>query len=54
MSITSDGAASPNDILVWLDGFWCFREEHSLDFLRDDGYRVILQHSKEWPGYIPL
>ena len=38
----------PDNILLWPDGFWCFREEHDKDFLRDDTYRVILHYSDEW------
>lgn len=38
----------PDNILLWPDGFWCFREELTLQFLRDDEYRVILHHSEEW------
>jgi len=37
-----------NDILLWRDGFWCFREELSPDFLRDDNYREIVFSSDEW------
>ena len=44
---------NPHDILVWPDGFWCFREEFSSKFLRDDNYRVIDPESQsdEWIGY---
>ncbi len=45
MSIASD---NPDDILLWPDGFWCFRKEFSEGFLRQDDYRVILHHSDEW------
>ncbi len=38
----------PDNILVWPDGFWCFREEFTAQFLRDDSYRVILHKSDEW------
>jgi len=36
------------DILQWPDDFWCFREELSEAFVRDDNYRVILCNSDEW------
>ena len=39
---------NPHDILLWPDGFWCFREELDQNFLRDDNYRVILRYSNEW------
>jgi hypothetical protein len=45
---------NPDDILLWPDGFWCFREELCKEFLRDDKYRVILQHSDEWLRYTPF
>jgi len=45
MSIASE---NPDDILLWPDGFWCFRKEFSEEFLRQDDYRVILRHSDEW------
>jgi hypothetical protein len=39
---------NPHDILVWSDRFWCFREELSPAFLRDDNYRVVWCSSDEW------
>jgi hypothetical protein len=39
---------NPNDILLWPDGFWCFREEHSPGFMREANYREIAQHGDEW------
>lgn len=36
------------DILVWSDGFWCFREELDETFLRDDSYLVLAFESDEW------
>ncbi len=39
---------NPNDILLWSDGFWCFREEHSKEFMRSDDFRVVEYHSAEW------
>jgi hypothetical protein len=33
---------------LWPDGFWCFREEFSPHFLRDDDYRVVPHKSGEW------
>lgn len=41
-----------DDILLWHDGFWCFREELSPAFLRDENYRVILCNSDEWLAII--
>jgi len=38
----------PDNILIWPDGFWCFREELNPDFLRDDNYRVIEHNTEEW------
>jgi hypothetical protein len=41
-------AMYPDNILLWPDGFWCFREEYDPSFLRDDNYRVIVHQSEEW------
>ena len=41
----------PEDILLWPDGFWCFREEFSPLFLREDDYQVVPHRSDEWSGY---
>ncbi len=41
-----------NDILVWSDRFWCFREELCPEFLRGDNYREILCSSDEWSRFI--
>lgn len=38
----------PDNILVWPDGFWCFREELSPDFMRDEDYKVVVHHSDQW------
>lgn len=38
----------PDNILLWPDGFWCFRKEHHPRFLRDDNYRVIEHFTDEW------
>jgi len=38
----------PDNILIWPDGFWCFREELCPEFLRDDNYRVIPHSTDEW------
>jgi hypothetical protein len=32
---------NPDDILLWQDGFWCFREELDERFLRNNHYREI-------------
>ena len=39
---------NPDDILIWPDGFWCYREEFREDFLRGDNYRVVAHLSDEW------
>jgi len=41
-------AVHPEDILLWTDGFWCFRNEKHKEFMRNDNYRAILRLSKEW------
>jgi hypothetical protein len=51
MPTTSEHTLSPDDILLWRDGLWCFREELCKEFLRNDNYRAILQHSDEWSSF---
>ncbi len=38
----------PDNILLWPDGFWCFRDELRPDFMRDENYKVVLHHSDQW------
>ena len=42
-----------DDVLLWPDGFWCFRHEFRCEFLRDvdENYRVILDGSDEWLSF---
>ena len=53
MSTANDAALSrginvnPDDILLWPDGFWCFREELDPRFLRGNNYRVVEGASEE-------
>ena len=42
---------NPEDILLWSDGFWCFREEFTPEFMRDEDYRVLPHQSEEWSRY---
>ncbi len=39
---------NPQDMMLWQDGFWCFREEHCEEFLRKDDYRIVAHSSDEW------
>ncbi len=39
---------NPLNILLWSDGFWCFKEELCPHFLRDDDYREIVHGDAEW------
>jgi hypothetical protein len=39
---------NPNDILLWPDGFWCFREDNDPKFKRSTDFRVIKYESAEW------
>lgn len=39
---------NPNDIFIWSDCFWCFREEHSKKFMRGKDYRVVEHKCDEW------
>jgi hypothetical protein len=52
MPIMSDRTMNADDILLWRDGFWCFRIENRPEFLRGDNYCVILRHSEEWLSFM--
>lgn len=52
MLVASDRSVSPDDLLLWPDGYWCFREEFCKEFLRDDNYREIAHHCDEWLSYV--
>lgn len=39
---------NPQDIYIWADGFWCFREEYFPEMLRDEHYKVIEANTPEW------
>jgi len=43
-----DNPYFPDDILVWPDGFWCFRKEFAENVMRGSDYRVIIEGSDEW------
>ena len=36
------------DILLWPDGFWCFRDEYRKKILRGENYRVLEKNGPEW------
>ena len=40
-----------DDILVWRDGFWCYRLELSPDLRRGGDYRVVARTALEWLAY---
>lgn len=42
------GRGNPNDMMLWTDGFWCFREELGNCSMRDENYRVVMYQSDEW------
>jgi hypothetical protein len=42
------GAMDPNDVLLWPDAFWCFREEFRPEFLRGNNYREVAVGSEDW------
>jgi len=39
---------SPTDILLWQDGFWCFRAEFAPHIKPDFNYEVITAYSPRW------
>lgn len=45
--------AHPEDICVWSDGTWCFREEvHSYTHMSDD-YHVLFVDTPQWKAFDP-
>ncbi len=38
----------PDNILLWPDGFWCYRDELIPGFMRDENYKFVLHHSHQW------
>jgi hypothetical protein len=53
-SLTTGQDLETNDILLWADGFWCFKEELNAKFLRDDSYRTVVCASDEWLAIISM
>jgi hypothetical protein len=41
-------AASSEDIFLWPDGAWCYREDAHCMSHRSDDYRVLPFESAEW------
>jgi len=38
----------PNDILIWSDGYWCFRSEYEKQARQDYSYHLIYVNTREW------
>lgn len=44
--------ASTEDIFMWPDGTWCFREEYwEMDHMSDD-FVVLFEHDWDWEEFI--
>ncbi|QSI78627.1 hypothetical protein [Niveibacterium microcysteis] len=41
-----------DDVLVWPDGFWCFRAENSAEFLRSNDFREVRCGTAEWKLWV--
>jgi hypothetical protein len=48
MSKAKTDAVSGEDIFIWPDHFWCFRNEFAPAFLRANDYRVVDVLTTEW------
>jgi hypothetical protein len=47
--IEKDAADSPLDVFLWIDGYWCFRDEFSESFAPAAmPHRVIKPTDPEW------
>jgi hypothetical protein len=36
------------DILLWPDGFWCFKDEYHPDMMRDYSYVLLAAGTPKW------
>ena len=46
------GVNDPQDIFLWSNSFWCFREEYTPELMRDVTYEVIAQGSDHWKSLV--
>ena len=45
--------ANRDDVLLWSDGFWCFKGEYTRELLRDDEPSALLvEGTPEWADAI--
>lgn len=48
----SQPIASQEDIFVWPDGTWCWREEYwEMDHMSDD-FMVLFENTPEWEKFV--
>jgi len=45
---------SSEDICIWPDGVWCYRDELVSFGWRSDDYLVLWAESAEWCAFLPL
>jgi hypothetical protein len=38
----------PMDILIWSDGYWCFRSDYANQPRQDYAYHLIYMSTREW------
>jgi hypothetical protein len=38
----------PMDILIWSDGYWCFRSDYPKQARQDYAYHLISLNTREW------
>lgn len=43
---------SPDDVIMWPDGMWCFRDELPGFSHKSDDYRVISVDDDEWDVFV--
>ncbi|QGH45257.1 SIR2 family NAD-dependent deacetylase [Bacteriophage Eos] len=43
---------SQEDIMLWADGTWCFRDELEEMTHMSDDYKVLLENSTEWEVFL--
>jgi hypothetical protein len=48
----SDDKNAPNDILLWRDGYWCYRKEFCPFTKPNFQYEVIPEKSVSWQTFV--
>lgn len=50
--MSQEAKLSQEDIMLWSDGTWCFRDELEEMTHMSDDYKVLLENSTEWELFL--